>query len=192
MCWVFSDSGLAELGCRPAAESGARSQAGSVHAALSFLLVVPEVEVEKLIIQGQTLLFCAEVLRSKLLSERSSAKAWDNGWGGKWRHWGHRECLHAGFSLPLPSLKNHEKQIGIYCCHSLWYFWHIDFPTLSIDFHWPDPYTEGRGTCNWGGPCHKSSRHWVLSDSTLPPGREELLDFPGSRFWLCLLLVVKL
>lgn len=75
MCRVFSDSGLAELGCRPAAESGARSQAGSVHAALSFPLVVPEVEVEKLIIQGQTLLFCAEVLRSKLLSECSSAKA---------------------------------------------------------------------------------------------------------------------
>ena len=119
MCPVFSDSGLAELGCRPAAESGAQGQAGSAHAALSFPLVVPEVEVEKLVIQVRP---CFSVLRSYVASyfQNVPAPKLEIMVGEVSDVIEGTENVYVQTSpFPLPSLKNHEKQIGIYCCRSL-------------------------------------------------------------------------
>lgn len=121
--------------------------------------------------------------QQELLSKCSSAKAWDNGLGGKW-HWCTEKIFTCRFPLsPFPHL-NHEKQTGIYCHHPPWHFWHIGFSppafiptTISIQ--------RGEKHRDWGEFCRMCSRHWVLSDSSPQPGKQELLDCPESRFWLC-------
>lgn len=94
--------------------------------------------------QGQPLLLCAEVLRSKLLSGCSSVKAWDK-WGGKWHHWGHRECFHADFSFsPSLTQKSWKSNRYLLLLFPL-IFLACRFPTPSIDFHWLDPHTWREG-----------------------------------------------
>lgn len=72
---------------------------------------------------------------------------------------------------PLPSLKNHETQVSIYCYHSSWYFWHVEFPPPALIS------TDHTHTQKAGAP---RTREGLVAcppniDSSSPPGIEELL-----------------